>query len=156
MAIRLNRPRTTAEWRDARRLIEAYAAWLDLDLSFQDFAHELEHLPQEYGPPAGAFLLARDGVVPIGCVGLRRFSERAGEVKRLYVVPHARGCGVGRALAERIVATARQLGYARLLLDTLRSMSEAQALYMSLGFRPTAPYRYNPIPDTVFLELTIR
>jgi GNAT superfamily N-acetyltransferase len=156
MTIRLNRPRTTAEWRDARRLIEAYAASLNVDLSFQNFAHELGHLPEEYGPPAGAFLLARDAGVPIGCVGLRRFSERAGEVKRLYVVPDARGCGVGRALAERIVATARQLGYARLLLDTLRSMSEAQALYMSLGFRPTAPYRYNPVPGTVFLELTFR
>ena len=104
----------------------------------------------------GAFLLAREQAVLLGCVGVRQFSDGSGEIKRLYVIPAARGRGVGRLLAVGIVAEARQLGYARLLLDTLPSMNEAQSLYVSLGFKQTAAYRFNPFPAAAFLELSLR
>jgi GNAT superfamily N-acetyltransferase len=149
-------PQSAAEWRLARALIEEYAASLNLDLSFQDIAHELEHLEAEYGPPAGAFLLARKDGSCLGCVGLRHFSAGTGEIKRLYTVPAARGRGLGRALAEAIVSRGRELGYERLLLDTLPSMQDAQRLYLSLGFKPTPAYRYNPVTGTAFLELRLR
>lgn len=155
MTIRLVQPRSTVDWRLARRLIEEYASSLNLDLSFQDISHELEHLDEEYGPPAGVFLLAEEGGSYLGCVGLRRFSGDAGEIKRLYIVPAARGRGVGRLLAKAIVARGRQLEYESLLLDTLPSMQHAQRLYLSLGFRPTAAYRYNPVAGTTFLELKL-
>ena len=154
--MRVARPQSEDEWRHARRLIEEYAASLHVDLGFQNLAHELEHLASEYAPPAGAFLLAVDKDAYVGCVGLRQFSDDTGEVKRLYVSPAARGRGVGRVLAEGIVAAAKQLGYARLLLDTLPSMKEAQSMYMSMGFTPTAPYRFNPVAGTTFLELALR
>ena len=155
MAIHLLQPRSDDEWGAARQLIEEYAASLDLDLSFQNLAYELEHLAGEYGPPAGAFLLAEENGSYLGCVGLRRFSDGVGEIKRLYAVPAARGRGLGRLLAERIVAAGRLLGYRRLLLDTLPSMNEARSLYVSLGFKPTAAYRYNPVAGTAFLELEL-
>jgi putative acetyltransferase len=155
VTIRLAQPRSENDWQDARRLIEQYAASLNLDLSFQNLAHELAHLREEYGPPAGVFLLARDGGSCLGCVGLRHFSDDAGEIKRLYIVPAARGRGAGRLLAEGIVAAGKRLGYARLLLDTLPSMNEAQRLYMSLGFKRIPAYRFNPIQGTTFLELEL-
>ena len=155
-AIQLVRPQSREDWRDARRLIEEYAASLKVDLCFQNFAHELEHLADEYGPPAGVFLLALDNGVKVGCVGLRQLPNGVGEMKRLYAVPAARGRGVGRLLAEGIVAAARELGYPALVLDTLPSMSEAQTLYASLGFKPTTAYRFNPIAGTAYLELKLR
>jgi GNAT superfamily N-acetyltransferase len=156
MAIRLIAPQTAGDWREARRLIEAYAASLNVDLCFQNIGHELEHLAEEYGPPSGAFLLARENDVALGCVGLRRAAEGVGEMKRLYLAPAARGKGAGRMLAEAIVAAAKDLGYSSVVLDTLPAMKAAQALYASLGFRPTSAYRFNPIEGTVYLELELR
>jgi GNAT superfamily N-acetyltransferase len=154
--IELISPRSERDWSAARRLIEEYAASLGVDLCFQNIDHELEHLAQEYGPPAGAFLLAvEEAGRYVGCVGLRRFAEGIGEMKRLYTIPATRGRGTGRLLAKAIVAEAEGLGYRRLVLDTLPSMQEAQALYASLGFVPTAAYRFNPIAGTAYLELTL-
>jgi GNAT superfamily N-acetyltransferase len=156
VSITLSAPRSAQDWREARRLIEEYAASLNVDLCFQNFAHELEHLAEEYGPPAGAFLLATQAGVSLGCVGLRRLPDGAAEMKRLYAVPAARGKGVGRLLAEGIVTAARELGYGRMVLDTLPTMNQAQALYASLGFKPTSAYRFNPIQGTAYLELELR
>lgn len=154
--VRTFQPQSTEDWRQARRLVEEYASSLKLDLSFQNFAEEVEQLSAEYGPPKGAFLLAEMGGALVGCVGVRPFSESVGEVKRLYVVPRARGHRIGQALVQGIVAAATQVGYERVVLDTLPSMQEAQSLYRSLGFRTAAPYRWNPIPGATFLELALR
>jgi putative acetyltransferase len=155
VAICLKPPQSPEDWRQARALIEQYAASLSVDLSFQNLEHELDNLSCDYAPPAGAFLLAEENAAHLGCVGLRQHAEGIGEIKRLYIMPAARGKRVGRLLAEGIVAVARRLGYQRLLLDTLPFMKEAQSLYASMGFKPTGAYRFNPVPGTVFLELTL-
>ena len=148
---------TSAElWAEARRLVEEYAASLDLDLSFQGFQHEIESLASEYGPPGGRFVLAEQAGTFIGCGGVRRFSESDCEMKRLYVVPANRRGGVGRTIAEALIEQARHLGYQAILLDTLPSMIRAQELYTLLGFEPTAAYRYNPAPGARFLRLELR
>lgn len=106
--------------------------------------------------PMGTFILSEENDAYVGCVGLRHFSDGIGEVKRLYVISAARGCGVGGLLTDGIVVAAKQLGYTRLLLDTLPSMKAAQSMYISLGFKPTAPYRFNPVPGAAFLELVLQ
>jgi putative acetyltransferase len=92
----------------------------------------------------------------VGFVGIRRFDGADGELKRMYVAPGARGSGAGRLLATEAVAAARRLGYERLLLDTVASMTGAIAIYRDLGFRPTGPYRHNPLPDARFFVLDLR
>jgi GNAT superfamily N-acetyltransferase len=113
------------EYAAARALFEEYAAQLGVDLCFQNFAGELERLPEMYGSPSGRLILARAGDGSwLGCVGVRGLphaGDRADdgtscEMKRLFVRPAARGSGLGRALATASIEAARRLGYRRKLL----------------------------------------
>jgi len=123
----------------AQRLVEAYAASLDIDLGFQDFQHEITSLQRAYGPPAGAFLVAEQDGMGIGCVALRQFAQNTCEMKRLYVSPDGRSQGVGRALAEGIISEARRLGYARMLLDTPGATVSAQGEALPFHARGAQP-----------------
>ena len=153
--MRLLQATTPREWDEAQRLVREYAASLNVDLSFQNFDHELQHFTTEYAPPTGAFILAEDAGQYVACIGLRQFAEGIGEIKRLYVVPAARGLGLGRLLVERIIVVAREIGYGSLLLDTLPFMKEAQSLYVALGFKPTPPTAINPVDGSAFLRLDL-
>jgi ribosomal protein S18 acetylase RimI-like enzyme len=137
----------------ARLLFAEYANGLGIDLGFQDFAFELDHLAEVYAAPAGCVVLARSGGAVVGCVGVRGVSAELCEMKRLYVREEARGQGLGRRLAVASIAAARERGYRRMVLDTLKSLTAARTLYASLGFRETAPYYANPLPDVVYMEL---
>ncbi len=136
--------------------MEEYAASLGVDLGFQDFQREIDSLPLHYGPPGGRFLLAEREGAFIGCGALRDLGAGTCEMKRLYVAPPGRGAGAGRALAEALIAEAQRSGYDRMVLDTLPTMRSAHELYISLGFRPIAAYRYNPVPGASFWELLLR
>lgn len=138
-----------------RSLFREYAEGLGVDLAFQGFERELAELPWEYVPPAGALLVARVAGEPVGCVGLRALEGGACEMKRLFVRPSGRGSGAGRTLAEAVIGRARDLGYERMLLDTLPAMTAARELYRSLGFVDVEPYRFNPVAGTSFMELLL-
>jgi len=122
-------------------LLREYETDTGTSLCFQNFAAELAGLPGDYAAPGGAMILAREpgGEGLVGCVALRPVPGRPGscEMKRLYVRAGARGSGLGRTLALAVMAEARRIGYARMCLDTLPSMSAAQDLYRALGFRQT-------------------
>ena len=134
-------------------LFREYAASLGVDLGFQKFEEELASMPGDYAPPRGRLLLAYEGSAAIGCVALRPIDHAICEMKRLYV--RARGRGIGRQLAERVIAEARTIGYRFMRLDTLPSMTAAAALYASLGFREIPAYRFNPVEGTRYFELEL-
>ncbi|HUU20179.1 MAG TPA: GNAT family N-acetyltransferase [Sedimentisphaerales bacterium] len=141
------------EW--VRELFGEYADTLDFGLDFQNFEEELANLPGDYIRPAGRLLLATYKGKPVGCVGLRMLSDGVCEMKRLYVKERFRRMGIGRALAEAVIEEARKIGYNYMRLDTVPSMDVARALYASVGFKQTSPYRYNPIEGAVFMELRL-
>lgn len=146
--------RTPQDLADIATLFRAYAASLDIDLAYQDFADELAGLPGKYSPPPGALLIARDGDgAPLGCVALRPMDDPARcEMKRLFVAPAGRGLGLGRRLVDALIGAARSRGYGEMWLDSLPSMAAAQALYRTMGFAPVDPYYATPVAGTVFMR----
>ena len=147
--------KTASQWGHARELVEQYVASLNADLGFQDYQSEIADLPAQYGPSSGCWFLATVDDRYVGCVGVRRLDEGLCEMKRLYVRPEHLGQGIGRALAEAVIAEARTLGYARMRLDTWPSMKVARALYERMGFKEIPAYRYNPDKPTSFMELAL-
>lgn len=139
----------------ARALFREYADSLGFDLSFQNFEQELEELPGHYAPPGGRLYLAFDKDRPAGCIALRKISRDDCEMKRFYVCPLFRGRGVGKQLATLAIGEARQIGYKRILLDTVPAMKRAISLYRALGFKPIPAYRKNPVPGATFMELKL-
>jgi putative acetyltransferase len=140
----------------ARELFLEYAQSLGFSLCFQNFDQELAELPGDYAPPEGRLLLAECDAQVAACVALHKSGPGICEMKRLYLRPKFRGKGLGRVLAERIIAEARQIGYQRMRLDTVEPvMKDAVAMYCKLGFKEIAPYRPNPIAGAMYMELEL-
>jgi putative acetyltransferase len=140
----------------ARELFLEYAHSLGFSLCFQNFDKELAELPGDYAPPEGRLLLAECEDQLAACVALHKLEPGTCEMKRLYLRPQFRGQGLGRALAERIIAEARQIGYQRMRLDTVEPvMRDAVAMYRKLGFKEIAPYCSNPIAGALYMELKL-
>jgi putative acetyltransferase len=140
----------------ARQLFLEYAQSLGFSLCFQNFEKELAELPGDYAPPRGRLLLAEYEGQLAGCVGLHPLQAEICEMKRLYLRLQFRGKGLGRSLAEQIIAEARQVGYKRIRLDTVEPfMKDAVAMYRKLGFREIDPYCNNPVPGAMYMELEL-
>ncbi|MCB1763124.1 MAG: carbonate dehydratase [Gammaproteobacteria bacterium] len=145
----------TEQLAQVRQFFRNYAAWLGVDLCFQDFDNEMASLPGSYSAPGGRLLFAELDGEPAGCVGVRAFSGAVCEMKRLYVEPSKRGVGVGRELALSALIAAKELGYRRILLDTLPAMRIAVKLYRQLGFTDTPAYYHTPLEGTMFLTFNL-
>jgi GNAT superfamily N-acetyltransferase len=112
--------------------------------------------PEQFLPPHGVFLLVSEPTrdrsaerVFVGCGGIRRIEDSPTgdvryEVKHLWLQPHVRGRGWGRALLSELERRARTFGAEELVLDTNASLTAAGALYTSAGYEDCAPYNDNP------------
>jgi len=153
--INIIKAQTTEQIELIRYLFIDYSKELSFELDFQDFNQELEQLPGKYSEPEGLLLLAYYNDSVAGCVGLRRFEQGICEMKRLYVKQEFRGKGIGIKLSEAIILEAKKNEYKKMRLDTISNMKVAIGIYKKLGFYEIKTYRYNPIPDSVFMELII-
>ncbi len=145
-----------AQIAQAHELFLEYAASLGFSLCFQNFDQELATLPGDYAPPEGRLLLAEYEGQLAGCIALHKLEPGICEMKRLYLRPQFRGKGLGRRLAEHLIAEARLAGYQHMRLDTVEPvMQDAVGMYRKLGFREIQPYRQNPMPGTLYMELAL-
>lgn len=130
---------------DAVRLREAQR--VELDARYGTDNHEPGARPS--AGTMAVFLVARDAEgTAVGCGGLRPLGPGAGEIKRMYVEPSARGTGVATALLRALEDHARELGIPRLLLETGTGQPDAMRFYQREGYEPIeayGPYRGEPL-----------
>ena len=138
---------------DVLAIFREYVASTSVDLAFQDFEAEFACLPGKYASPEGTIVLAKNHGAVVGCAALRKVNATTCELKRVYVRPAAMGANIGRRLVENMLQEARVIGYTTMCLDVLPEFVAAQKLYESMGFVPTEPVSYNPVPGTKFLAL---
>jgi GNAT superfamily N-acetyltransferase len=160
----------------ARMLISEYLHWIgesaqrEYKLSFDVDAMVESDMsdPEKFHPPYGRFYVVRenDAFVAVGC--LKRLDELVGEVQRMYVRASARGKGIGHLIVDRLIVDARQIGYRKLRLESLKFLAAAHALYKSVGFVEIDPYGGNSMREyqasgsittyqssVVFMEMTL-
>ena len=133
-------------------LFKEYAAQIDIDLSFQNFAQELKTIDTQYGPPFGCLILVYHEKDVIGCFGIRRLDPAIGELKRMFIRPQFRNQGIGKIMLQKAIKMGTELGYKKLRLDTLPSMKAATNLYQSLGFYEIEAYRDNPFRGAKYFQ----
>lgn len=148
-----------------KTLFIEYTTSLGIDLTFQDVQGELSSLPGKYDAShRGTIILCSMSPtakgtteVIVGCAALRALTNRSGacELKRFYLVPEARGTGLGRKLLEQVIQDAKTYGYKEVLLDTLANMTAARSLYKRFGFEVVEQYYDTPIEGTVFMRLDL-
>ena len=142
-----------ADERDLLALLYEYEAALPTDLR-----HGLvdEIVLASMRKPPNATVLATIDADVIACGFLKHLDDSTAVIQRLYVRPHARGSGLGRALMEALIECARTAGYRRVVLDTQReALPEAYRLYEKLGFRECAPFMPVTYNDATFMELPL-
>jgi GNAT superfamily N-acetyltransferase len=167
---------STIQKSQAQALISEYLNWVakvaqdNYGLFFDVAAMATSDIEDKtkFYPPTGRFYLVmhRGQSVGVGC--LKKLAHGVGEVQRMYVQPHLRGVGAGRALIERLISDARALGYKSLRLESLKALEPAHALYRSIGFKDIDPYSENSMksyqpPESlatyrqsaVFMELSL-
>jgi GNAT superfamily N-acetyltransferase len=160
----------------ARTLLLEYLQWIaDIAQSTYGLSFDIDAMVRsdiedcsKFYPPTGRFyLVQRNGVhVGVGC--LKRLAPDVAEIQRMYIQPHVRGIGAGRALVGRLLRDARELGYAKVCLESLRTLYPAHSLYRSIGFVEVGPYSDNSMnayqdPETlsayqksaIFMELSL-
>jgi GNAT superfamily N-acetyltransferase len=98
-----------------------------------------------FEPPGGAFLVGRESGEPVACGGIARYDDSTAEIRRMYVVPEARGRGLSRRVLTALEDEARALGYSLVRLETGNLQTEAIGLYASAGFGPVP--RYGPFAN---------
>lgn len=144
--------RLRADHPDAAALLGAYLAEIARRLGGFDPARSVSADPEEMTPPRGVFLVLYEGERAVACGGVKTLSDGVAEIKRMFVSPDARGRGHGRRILAALEAEARALGHRRIVLDTAAPLAEAEALYVSAGYRRVAPYNDNPYATAWFAK----
>jgi putative acetyltransferase len=140
------------EYTQAAILFKEYAAWLNIDLSFQQFDEELLQLTEMYCFPNGAILLSKNENTFTGCVAVRKKENGIAELKRMFIKEDYRKEGIGALLLQKALELAKELHYIKIRLDTLDTMTPAINLYKKYGFYEIEPYYFNPEKNAVFFE----
>ena len=131
-------------------VLREYGLQPDLDGTDRDLAD----LETHYTKRGGIFeLIENESGELLGTVGLYPVNTETIELRKMYFSKKLRGQGFGKKTLQRMIETARQLGYQKIYLETATVLKEAVALYEKFGFKPTAE-KHTPRCDAAyFIEL---
>ena len=163
MSLNLVPVETSGQRESARTLLVEYLRWVgDIARLSYGLTFDIEAMARsdiedgsKFFPPTGRFYLVRHERRDIGVGCLKRLAQGVGEIQRMYIQPHVRGIGAGRALVERLLRDAKELGYTKVRLESLRALAPAHTLYRSVGFVEVGPYADNSMDayqDPAMLE----
>lgn len=112
-----------------------------------------ESFARDYFGAGSGVWLAYEGRDVLGCIALRPLPqlEQAGEIKRMYVRPEARGQGIAERLLKALEEYAVQAGYQTLYLDTKDDLTTAIRFYQRHGYEACERYNENP-QATMFMR----
>lgn len=124
-------------------------------LEIQKYDDEIEHFESKYGLPCGRLYVAYYENQVAGCIALRKLNDKECEMKRLYVIPEFRNNGIAKALVEKLVSDAKEIGYSSMLLDTLPFLQTAIKMYKKMGFYEIECYNNSPMDNSIYLRLDL-
>jgi GNAT superfamily N-acetyltransferase len=109
-----------------------------------DVPHAPSATPADFAPPGGSFLVGYEDGTPVCVGGIKRLDDEACEIKRMFVVPQARGRGLAKELLVALEDAARALGYTVAKLDTGPEQPHAERMYRAAGYEETDNFNANP------------
>jgi len=127
------RTATNADVPAVKRIVTTVLAEYGLAADPCGIDRDLDDLEQHFGAGIFKVVTAADGTI-VGCGGLMRMNDAEGEVRKMYLLPAARGHGLGKRMLRELIACARALGMRRVVLETAAVLKEAIELYRSHGF----------------------
>jgi putative acetyltransferase len=99
---------------------------------------DLQDIEANYLQRGGLFEVIEDGGNMLGSVGLYPVNKTTCELRKMYLIPSARGLGLGKYVLERAIARARALDFEQIVLETSSKLVAANQLYNKFGFKPMA------------------
>ena len=164
--VRLRRVESQAQLAPAIALARAFGDWaterirVELGIVVPPDADHPTSVLDDLIASGGRLYVAEVRGEAVGVGGLKLLAGTVAEIKRMFVRPEARGSGVGRAIVERLVGDARELGCETVYLESASFMHAAHALYRSVGFVPSEPYAGREFEDvehdvSIFMRLDL-
>jgi putative acetyltransferase len=144
--------RTNSDNKDFQKLVEA----LDADLKIRDGEDNAFYSQFNKITAIKYVIVAYDGDLLVGCGAIKQYAEDTMEVKRMYVLPEKRGHGIAASVLRELEVWAKELEYARCILETGQKQPEAIALYKKQGYQIIPNYgQYEGIANSICFEKII-
>jgi DNA-binding MarR family transcriptional regulator/N-acetylglutamate synthase-like GNAT family acetyltransferase len=126
------------------RQASAYAEEYGWNISYEALVAEIcAQFINNYDAAREHCWIAEVGAEPVGSIFLVKGSDEVAKLRLLLVEKKARGLGVGRALVEQCVRSAREKGYRKMTLWTQSILVAARAIYQQAGFRRIAEEKHH-------------
>ena len=109
---------------------------------------DLNDIEGNYLRPGGLFEVIEnhDGHL-MGTVGVFPVDSKTCELRKMYFAPEVRGAGLGKFILRRVIDRAKELGFARVVLETSSKLPAAKRLYEGFGFQPFVADHPSPRSD---------